>query len=165
MDFIKGDDRILYIDVLGTYVPLGCLTSNPMTEEVDMIKTTTRENNGWETSLPTTQRFSIDFEGLQMLTLGDIGDASKLSYDSLKTIKRNREKVLWKIADLQERFIDTGSGYITSLSESNQVGEFLGFSGSIVGFGEPIASTGVGDYLFEDGQVYTFEDGQVYLFD
>lgn len=164
MDFIKGEERILFVKQDGDYLPVGCLTSNPLEEETDMLPTTTRQNNGWETSLPTRQRFNISFDGIQILTAGDSGDATKLSYDKLKLIKRNREQIEWKIEDSLQQFIDVGYGYIVTISEANEIGSLLSFSGSIVGYGMPTASSTPDLYLFENGEPFIFEDTQSYQF-
>lgn len=165
MDFINGHERILYIKEDSIWHPVACLTSNPFSEEVDMMQTTTRESNGWETSRPVSQRYSITFEGLQILTANDTGDTSKMSYDRLKVIKRNRQKIEWKIEDSNSMFLDEGYGYIKDIGEGNEVGEFLTFSGSIVGYGEPVFTSGdAGAYIFQDGETFLFQDGTGFLF-
>lgn len=164
-NFIDGEERILYIKEDETYLPIGCLTSNPLSETSDTIETTTRENSGWKTELPTKQSYTITFEGYQILTAGVSGDSTKLSYDKLKLLKRNRTRVEWKIEDADLQFIDVGYGYITEISEANEVGAVLGFSGRIVGFGMPVASSTPGLYLFEDGEPFLFEDTQAYQFE
>lgn len=133
--FYKGDIRILYIKEDSTWYPVACLTDNPFAEEVDMLPTTTRENAGWETSLPTKQRYSIEFNGIQILTM-PAGDITKMSYDRLKGLKRERTLVEWKIEDSGAVFSDTGFGYIQNISEANEAGNRLEFNGSIVGYGE-----------------------------
>jgi predicted secreted protein len=163
-DFIRGEERVLYIKVDDAYVPVGCLTSNPISENTETIETTTRQTNGWRTELPTKQSYSINFDGIQILTFGDDGDNTKLSYDRLRVMKRSRELVEWKIEDGDLRFIDIGYGYITEISEANEVGALLTFSGRIVGFGMPTAASTPGLYLFEDGQPFVFEDLQTYQF-
>lgn len=163
--FIQGDERILYILIDTVFTPIGCLTSNPLSESSETIETTTRENNGWKTEVPTKQSYFITFDGIQILTAGVSGDSTKLSYDRLKLIKRNREQVQWKIEDADLKFIDVGYGYITEISEGNEVGGVLTFSGKIVGFGMPIASSTPGLYQFEDEEPFAFEDTQVYQFE
>lgn len=163
--FIQGEERILYIKEDDTYLPIGCLTSNPITESSELLETTTRQNNGWSTSIPTKQSYNIDFEGIQILTFGVDGDATKLSYDKLKVLKRERTQVEWKIEDADLRFIDVGSGYIIEIGEGNEVGGVLTFSGKIVGFGMPVASSTPGLYLFEDGEPFVFEDTLAYQFE
>lgn len=163
--FIQGEERILYILVDEEYVPIACLTSNPLSESSETLETTTRQNNGWKTEIPTRQSYNITFEGIQILTFGDAGDSSKMSYDRLKIIKRNRERVQWKIEDAEQRFIDVGYGYITEIGEGNEVGGVLTFSGKIVGFGMPTAASTPGLYEFEDDEPYTFEDTISYQFE
>jgi hypothetical protein len=80
-------------------------------------------------------------------------------------MKRSRERVEWKIEDADLRFIDIGYGYITEISEGNEVGGVLTFSGRIVGFGMPVAASTPGLYLFEDGLPFVFEDTQAYQFE
>ncbi len=91
MAFLKGDIRILYIKDGSTYLPIGCLTSNPLSEETEMLQVATSTAGGWGTSIPTNQSFSIEFSGLQMLTTG-AGDTTKLSYDTIRTKKRARTR-------------------------------------------------------------------------
>ena len=162
MAFLKGDIRILYIKDGSTYLPIGCLTSNPLSEETEMLQVATSTAGDWGTPIPTNQSFSIEFSGLQMLTTG-AGDTTKLSYDTIRTKKRARTLIEWKIEDDSQNFIDSGSGYINSISEGNEIGEYLTFSGSITGFGVPVFSSGSA-YLFQDEVAFTFQDGTEFLF-
>ena len=156
MTFIKGDLRVLYIkDDDGEYKPVGCLTSNPLSEGTDMLRTTTAASGGWRTSIPTTQFFSIQFEGLQVLSGPDY-DPDLISYDSLKLKKRAKELLYWRIRS--GNLIDDGRGYITDLSEGNSVGEFLEFSGQIEGYGVPVFSRALGA-VWQDGNAAVFQNG------
>ena len=137
MELTKGDDRILYIKWQGQWLPVGCLTSNGISESSEMLPTTTRDNNGWATSRPTNQEFSISFEGLQLNTTADGGTFTVASYDKLKTFKRNKNLLDWKIQGLTFPIVDYGQGHINAISEASAVEEFLSFSGSIVGYGIP----------------------------
>lgn len=131
---MKGDIRLLYIND----VPVGCLTTNSFDESIDMIDST-GSSNGWVGVRPNLQKYSISFEGYQINTNASFGgDDTKLSYDSLKQIKRDRVKIDWKIDDAFGGLADVGEGYLISLSEQAGSGdEVLTFSGQIVGFGEP----------------------------
>jgi len=135
MDFINGEIRILYIKRDEVYFPIGCLTSNSFSEGVQMIDTTTRENsNGWKTSRPTNQNYNISFDGL-ILDNPIVSD--KVTYYDLKTFKRGRTLIEWKTSN-NSSDDEFGSGYITNLSDSASIDEFISFSGGIEGFGEPI---------------------------
>jgi hypothetical protein len=63
------------------------------------------------------------------------GDDTKLSYDTLKQKKRDRELIEWKIEDTGLVFSDTGTGYITAIGEANEAGGLLTFNGTIQGYG------------------------------
>lgn len=163
MAHLKGDIRILYIKDSGTYLPIGCLTSNPLSESTETIQVPTKIAGGWDTPEPLGQSFSIEFSGLQVLT-GAGGDTTKLSYDTLRTKKRARALVEWRISDASLNFIDEGKGYINAISEGNEIGNFLTFSGSILGYGIPVFSSEAGAKMFQDGELFIFQDGQSFIF-
>jgi hypothetical protein len=133
---INGTYSVFYIKWQGNFLPIGCLTSDTFDEEVEMLDTTTNDNNGWKTSIPTRQRYNISFDGLIKNTNFDSGDSTKISLDRLKVLKRARTLIEWKTEDAQLVVIATGFGYITSLSNSANIDEFISFNCEIEGFGE-----------------------------
>jgi len=150
MEFINGEDRILYIKVNGNYMPVGCLTGNSISESSEMLQTTTRDNSGWATSRPLNQNYSISFDGVQVNTTVAGGSFSLLSYDKLKLLKRNKQLLDWKIEGSIFPVVDYGKCYITELSEASNVGEFLTFTGSLTGFGIPQVTT-LGQTVLNNG--------------
>lgn len=148
--FIKGTDRIVYIKWEDEFLPIGCLTSDSFDEDVEMLPTTTRDNNGWRTDVPTNQGYSISIDGLLINTNFNGGDFSKVSYDRLRVLKRSRTLIDWKIQDINLTFVDSGKGYITNLSDSASIDEFITFNATILGYGEPTSTT---------GQVFELQDG------
>lgn len=156
--FINGENRILYIKWDGEYLPIGCLTGDSFNETVEMLNTTTRDNQGWATSTPTTQSYNLSFEGLVINTNFTQGDSSKVSYDRLRELKRNRTLIEWKFKDINNIFVDTGKGYITELSDSSSIEDFITFNASIVGYGQPNSSSLMGASL-EDGFENIVQDG------
>jgi len=134
-NYDNGSYRILYIKEGIDYLPIGCLTENSFSEDVEMLDTTTRENSGWRTSQPILQSFNIDFSGLQINTRFTNADLTKISYDKLKVLKRNKTLIEWKIENTDLVFLEYGKGYITSLSETNAIDEFITFSGTLSGSG------------------------------
>lgn len=146
MDFYKGQDRILYIKQMGSWLPIACLTDNPFSESSEFIDTTTRDNNGWSTSRPNMQSYNISFNGLQVNSSVAGGTFTVVSYDKLKLLKRERTLLDWKIEG-DFPVVDYGKAYIQELSEANAVDEFLTFSGSMVGFGMPKVTTKGTDIL------------------
>lgn len=137
MEHFKGEERILYIKINGNYLPIGCLTDNSFSESAETIDTTTRENNGWTTSRPTNQSYSIAFNGLQIITFIGANNNTHLSYDRLKELKRNRQLIEWKIQGTNFPLTDYGKAYITDISEATPVNDFITFSGTLTGFGQP----------------------------
>lgn len=133
----NGTYRIFYIEWEGEYLPVGCLTSDSFSESVEMKPTTTRDNNGWSTSVPTNQSYNMSIDGLIINTQYTNGDFSKISYDRLRILKRNRTLINWKTSDVDLTFIDSGKAYITSLSDTANIDEFISFNASFEGYGEP----------------------------
>lgn len=141
MEFFNGDDRVLYINILGKYLPIGCLSSNSMSETAMMMPTTTKENNGWESAIPTTQGYTISFSGIQVNSTLVGGSFNVASYDKIKLMKRDRTRIEWKIEGAKFPTVDYGSGYFSEIGEANTVGEFMTFNGSIQGFGKPLVTS------------------------
>lgn len=150
MEYTSGEDRVLYVKVLGNWLPVGCLTGNSLSESSEMLPTTTRDNDGWSTSRPANQSYSVSFDGLQINTTVAGGTFTVASYDKLKQLKRNRTLLDWKIQGTIFPVVDYGKAYINELSEASNVGEFLTFSGSLVGYGLPLTRT-LGEFVLNDG--------------
>ena len=150
MEYTNGEDRILYIKYLGEWLPVACLTGNGISENSEMLPTTTRDNNGWQTSRPMMQSYTISFDGLQINTTVAGGTFTVASYDRLKQLKRSKTLLDWKIQGSVFPIVDYGKAYINELSETSNVGEYLTFSGSMVGYGIPLTRT-VGEFVLNDG--------------
>jgi len=150
MEFTNGNDRLLYFKLNGSWMPVGCLTSNSISESSEMMPTTTRDNNGWATSRPMMQNYSLSFEGLQLNTTANGGTFTVASYDRLKLLKRAKQLLDWKVQGTIFPIVDYGKCYINELSEASAVEEFLSFSGSLVGYGEPKVTT-LGETILNNG--------------
>ena len=133
--FTSGTNRVLYIKWDNEYLPIGCLTSDSFSESCEMLDTTTRDNAGWKTSTPTLQSYNISFDGLIINSMFSGGDFTKVSYDRLKKLKRDRSLIEWKYIDTDGFSSDSGKGYLTELSYSSSIDEFISFNASIDGFG------------------------------
>lgn len=150
MEYYNGYDRILYIKYLGNWMPVGCLTSNSLSEAAEMLQTTTRDNDGWATSRPAMQNYSISFEGLQINTTVAGGTFTVASYDRLKLLKRSKMLLNWKIQGSIFPVVDYGRCYITEISEASATDDFLTFSGTLTGYGIPLVRT-LGEFVLNDG--------------
>ena len=129
---LKGSNRILSFKISDVWTPVGCLTSNSFNETVEMLSTTTRDNQGWETSVPTVQGYSIPFTGV-VPTDG----TGKVILTNLRAYKRARTLLDWKIEDVTSGIIDIGKGYLTSVGETADVQGFLTFDAELAGYGVP----------------------------
>ena len=125
---IDGTYSLLYIKWEDEFLPIGCLTTDSFSEEVEMLDTTTRDNEGWKTSTPTNQSYNLSFDGIVENTNFNGGDFTKISLDRLRVLKRSRTLVEWKTQDNNLTFVDSGKGYITSLSDSANNEEFITFN-------------------------------------
>tara|TARA_R110001632_G_C11293328_1_gene413066 strand:- start:135 stop:593 length:459 start_codon:yes stop_codon:yes gene_type:complete len=133
---INGGYSILYIKWEGSFLPIGCLTSDSFSEDVDMININ-RGGMAWKTRFPTNQGYNISFDGLVKDTNSSTGDSSKISLDRLIVLKRSSTLIEWKTESNNSVFIDSGFGYITNLSKSTNIDEFISFNATIQGFGIP----------------------------
>ncbi len=164
MKHIKGIENLFYIKKNGVYFPVGCLTSSPISENVDMIDTTTRENQGWKTSLPTNQSYSISLSGLMVRDDDDNG-VEVLSYRELRAKKRNKELIEWKRVTQGGYYVDSGKAYITDISDSDEADGFITFTATLQGFGKPIETS---ERIYVLGNVpktaiYTDSDGKTVI--
>ena len=155
---INGTYNLLYIKWEDEFLPIGCLTSDSFSEEIEMLDSTTRDNAGWKTGTPTNQSYNISFEGLVKNTNFNGGDFSKISLDRLRVLKRSRTLIEWRTEDKDLTFVDSGFGHITSLSRSSTSDEFITFSANIEGYGAPASASGT-VYTLGDGNGSIIEDG------
>ena len=135
---INGTNSILYLNIGQGFLPVGSLTANSFSESVETLDTTNIENQGWKTYVLTNQEYSIDFSGIAINTIYSGGDANKFSYYSLKSIKRNRTLIDWRVED-DAGNLDYGKCYITDLSSESNIDEFISFSATLLGYGLPIS--------------------------
>lgn len=132
---IKGENNILYIYDTTAYKPVACLTSNSISNTVNIIESQTKCFPGEIKKAASTVSATIDFEGefIDTTTVG--GDTAKKSFDALLTIQNAREEITWKI-DTDVTNADSikyyGVGILSDLSlDAAAGGEFTTFSGSI----------------------------------
>lgn len=150
MENYLGDDRILYIKLQGSWLPIGCLTSNSFSESAEMLDTTTRDNQGWTTSRPVMQSYSISFEGIEINTTMATGTFTVASYDRLKLLKRDKILLDWKTQGTLYPIVDYGKAHIIDISDTSVVGELISFSGVMEGFGKPLVTT-IGTIVLNSG--------------
>lgn len=124
-----GDDRILYFKISDVWTPVSCVVSDAFSEFSEIIETTTRDNASYKTVRPIRQSYSISFDGLVL-------DSGTLNLQALKTLKRSRTKIEWKMDDGVNDYT-FGSGYLVELSDVASLNEFVSFSAVLQGVLSP----------------------------
>ncbi|WP_312306239.1 phage tail tube protein [Chryseobacterium sp.] len=140
MKQIKGEKNLFYIKKNGNWVPAACLTASPISENSETIKTTTRDNAGWNTDYPTNQSYTISLSGVMVKDDPDSGN-NVVSYRELRSYKRNRTLIEWMRKTLSGWYVDSGKAHITEISDSDTAGEWITFSATLLGYGKPVEST------------------------
>jgi hypothetical protein len=161
MNTIKGEENLFYIKKNGNWVLAACLTASPISESSETIKTTTRDNAGWNTDYPTNQSYTIQLSGLMLKDDPDSGN-TVISYREMRSYKRNRALIEWMRKTLNGWYVDSGKAHITEISDSDTAGEEITFNATLLGYGKPEESTDK-VYLLgtEDNELLTDEINQV----
>ena len=141
--FYSGSLFMLYIRNSGTWKPVACLTSNGISESWDFAETVTKCDPGVTRRKPTTYSYEIPFEGVFTDTSGAGGDTAKASWDVIKTIARAKTLTEYQIALLKDDGTEEpnfaaqfGTAYFSALDITGAEGEFITFSGTLLGDGD-----------------------------
>ena len=157
---ITGTESIFYIKDDGLWKPISCEISSPMSESVEMMNTTTRDNAGWKTEKPTMQSYSISIEAIW--EDDNYYGSNLLSYYKLREKKRNRELVEWKRETFSGLYIDSGEAHITSISDANTAEEEITFSMELSGFGKPNSFLNqVGVFAYDDETIISDDKNNI----
>lgn len=132
--YIKGKESIIYILHENNWYPISCETSNSFTENVTMKGTTTRDNEGWRSSLPTEQGYTFEISGQAVFQSTN----NVLSYFLLRQKKRNKELIYWRREFMRGAYIETGKGYITNISDESPTTGLVTFNLSLEGYLKPV---------------------------
>lgn len=156
---ILGRESVFFVKYNDVFVPISCEVSNSMEESSEMLSTTTRDNSGWETSIPIMQNYTININAEVIFE----SDINTLSYFNLRKIKRDRTRIEWRRDTIDGAYRDSGFGYIESISDANEAEGYASFSLVIIGYGKPETSKLVdGDYVpllsQEDNELLFNED-------
>ncbi len=141
--FYSGSLFMLYIRNSGTWKPVACLTSNGISESWDFAETVTKCDPGVTRRKPTTYSYEIPFEGVFTDTSGAGGDTAKASWDTIKNLARAKTLTEYQIALLREDGTEDpnfsaqfGAAYFSALDITGAEGEFITFSGTMLGDGD-----------------------------
>ena len=136
--FYNGYELLLEIEGIEP----DCLTNVSFSESVDLLK---YNKESWNTNRANLQQFTINFTGN-----GDY-------YNTLRALKRARDRVGFTIKTSDDKFIQTGLGVIRSINRNVAEGSTTTWGGTIVGFAQPqivVSDTGIlqenGDYILQE---------------
>lgn len=153
MKHFQGVESIFFIKQDDVWFPISCEVSSPISESIEMLNSTTRDNAGWKTERPSQQSYSISIDAVQ--TKDNYADI--ISYRKIRKLKRERKKIEWKRETVTNYLVDSGFGYVTEISDSNTVGEEITFNFSISGFGKPINNELPDIYsIYSDEIIYNY---------
>jgi hypothetical protein len=141
--FYSGSLFMLYIRTGGAWKPVACLTSNGISESWDFAETVTKCDPGVTRRKPTTYSYEIPFEGVFTDTSGAGGDTAKASWDTIKNLARAKALTEYQIALLKENGTEEpnfdpqyGAAYFSALEITGAEGEFITFTGTMLGDGD-----------------------------
>ena len=132
MNLVLGDDQIVYARNGGSYQPIGCLSANSWTENVEMMETTTRDDGRWKTYYPSLHGFSFSMSGF----VEQIESSDKITFTDLRSMSRNNILIDFKVTR-PSGYDDYFQGYIQSINEDGAAGSLVTFSASVIGVGDP----------------------------
>lgn len=124
-EFHLGSTSILYINSL----PVGCLTSQTLSETIQFMRTGKTTQNGAIKSLPTLYGYSIPFECVMIKNL------AKMDYWEIQALARERRRIEWDIVNSETGDNDYGDAFIENLQLTASVSDFIKFTGTLTGYG------------------------------
>jgi len=110
-------------------LPVGCLTSNSLSETIAFINTCKTTAKGAITQLPTLYGYSIPFEAV-MATGGGV-----MTYEDIRELGRNRSKFVWSMVDVDTDVGDAGVAFLENLELTGSSDDFIKFTGTLTGYG------------------------------
>lgn len=107
--------------------PIACLTSNSISEILSFLGTSKKTINGAQTIKPVANSYTLNFEAVMV---NDV-----MSWAELSLLARAMRLGIWEF-DLGDMAGDAGYGFLSNLEMTASSGEFITFTGTIIGYGE-----------------------------
>lgn len=131
--FLQGDDIILSIWDTSAYEPIACLTSNTLSESLEVREVTTKCDPGNIVKTPGSYSYEISMDGIYIDGAVDTG---KQSHGDLASLMRAKTEITWRLTtELTSPTHYYGTGYITSLELTGDADDNATFSATISGTG------------------------------
>lgn len=148
-----GSSLLLYIND----IPVGCLTNNSLSETISFIQTCKTTQKGAKTSLPTVYGYSIPFEAVMVI------DSALMTYDDIKQLARNRERIDWSIINVELNDGDAGQAFVENLELTASSQDFIKFTGTLTGYGS-IVDDAIIYYVWYGAPDRPVDEGDNYVF-
>jgi len=131
--FITGDAVLFSIYDSSAYEPIACLTSNELSESLEVNEVNTKCDPGNTVKSPGAYSYEISGDGIY---IDESVDTARQSHAKLKALVRAKTLITWRMSTgLSGTANEYGTGYITDLSLSGDAGEDATFSFTISGQG------------------------------
>lgn len=131
--FIKGNTIIFSIWESDAYEPIACMTSNTISEGVEIDEIETKCDPGNIIKSPGSYSYEITGDGIY---IDESTDTGLQSHGKLKALLRAKTKITWKMATgITSPASEYGYGYITALDLTGEAGSNATFSITISGTG------------------------------
>lgn len=124
---LLGKDEVLEIHDGTAYLPIGCLTTNGLTESREIKDGTKTKCNTNPSGLPQDPTYELSFDAV-----ANDDEVTKMTHTKLRAEMANDEPTFWRITRGGVG-IEFGKAYLTSLERSAPVDDVVTFSGSFVG--------------------------------
>lgn len=128
MSVISGSLRKLAIrrgGTSGSWEDVAHIISDSWNTQTDFAETTTRENNGFKSFIPTALSSTIEASGL---IFQDSDLTGKIGYKTLKEVQEAFEKVEYRLQILNEDYTYYGNMYVANVGDAAEVSGLLEYS-------------------------------------
>ena len=131
--YIKGSSIIFSIWDTDAYEPMACMTSNTLSEGVEIDEVETKCDPGNIVKSPGSYSYEISGDGIY---IDESVDTGLQSHGKLKALLRAKTKITWKMTTgITTPPAEYGYGYITALDLTSEAGPNATFSITISGTG------------------------------
>lgn len=131
--FKDGDILITYIYDTSAYQPIGCSTSDSISETLEVDEFQSKCDSGNIIKTPAASSYEISGEGR---FIDEDVDTGRQSYAKISGYLRNKTRITWRMATgLAATPYEYGYGYITSCEKTGESGSSITYSYTISGDG------------------------------
>lgn len=124
---LLGKNEILEIHDGTAYLPIGCLTTQSITESREITDGTMTKCNTNPQGIPQDPTYELSFEAV-----AQDDEVTKMTHAKLREEMTKDEPTFWRITRGGVG-IEFGKAYLTSLERSAPVADVITWSGSMIG--------------------------------